>query len=121
MTLAIAAAMAGAAVEASAEPARAALLDMARRVRERFRGRAADERALERATETPDEPERVEALEGVVRRVLDEDPEFGAEIESMWNEARTSVVAADEGVVNMFNGRSEKVVQMRDVNGQLNI
>lgn len=121
MTIAIAAAMAGATVEATAEPARAALLDMARRVRERFRGRTADERALERAAETPDEPARAEALEGVVRRVLDEDPEFGAEIETMWNRARTVAAPSDEGVVNLFNGRAAKVVQMRDLNGDLNV
>lgn len=121
MTIAIAAAMAGATIEATAAPAQAALAGMARRVRERFRGRARDEETLARAVADPDEPERVEALEGVVRRVLDEDPEFGAEIESLWNQAQTRASASDDGNVNVFNGPAEKVVQLRDMNVQGNI
>ncbi|TDE32721.1 hypothetical protein [Actinomadura sp. 6K520] len=115
MTVAIATAMAGKAVEVAGEPVRAAVAEMCRRVRERVRGRPADEAALARAAEDP------EAVEGAVRRLLDDDPGFRAELETLWNQAQTKASANDEGVVNVFNGRADKVVQLRDVQGDLNI
>ncbi|GAA2136137.1 MULTISPECIES: hypothetical protein [Actinomadura] len=118
MTVAIATAMAGKAVEVAGEPVRAAVAELSRRVRARFRGRAADEDALARAAE---DAGGIPALEGAVRRLLDEDPALRAELEAIWNQAQTRAEASDDGVVNVFNGRAEKVVQLRDVNGDLNI
>ncbi|GAA1790792.1 hypothetical protein GCM10009735_23020 [Actinomadura chokoriensis] len=119
MTVAIATAMAGKAVEVAGEPVRAAVAELCRRVRERFRGRPGEEAALARAA--AEHPERPEVLEGVVRRLLDEDPAFRAELETIWQQARTDASAADDGVVNVFTGRAERVVQLRDVQGDLNI
>jgi hypothetical protein len=114
MTVAIATAMAGKAVEVAGEPVRAAVAELSRRVRERFRGRP-DEAALARADGDP------EVLEGVVQRLLDEDPAFRADLETVWNRAQTQATAADDGVVNNFSGRAGNVVQLRDVQGDLNI
>ncbi|TDC09526.1 hypothetical protein [Actinomadura bangladeshensis] len=119
MTVAIATAMAGKAVEVAGEPVRAAVAELCRRVRERFRGRPADEAALARAA--AEHPERPEVLEGVVRRLLDEDPAFRAELETIWQQAHTNASATGDGVVNVFTGRAERVVQLRDVQGDLNI
>ncbi|TDC69921.1 hypothetical protein E1200_06940 [Actinomadura sp. GC306] len=113
MTVAIATAMAGKAVEVAGEPVRAAVAEMCRRVRERMRGRPSDEAAL--ASADP------EAVQGVVRRVLDDDPELRAELETFWNQAQTKASANDEGVVNVFNGQADRVVQLRDIKGDLNI
>lgn len=113
MTVAIATAMAGKAVEVAGEPVRAAVAEISRRVRERFRGRPADEAALARADAEP------EVLEGAVRRLLDEDPAFRAQLETIWQ--RAHVNASGDGVVNVFNGKAEKVVQLRDVQGDINI
>jgi hypothetical protein len=115
MTVAIATAMAGKAVEVAGEPVRAAVAELCRRVRERFRGRPADEAALARATDQP------EVLEGVVRRLLDDDPAFRAELDAIWQQAHANASAADDGVVNVFTGRAEKVVQLRDVQGDLTV
>ncbi|MFI0482341.1 hypothetical protein [Actinomadura sp. 9N215] len=109
MTVAIATAMAGKAVEVAGEPVRAAVAEISRRVRERFRGRPSDEAALFRADEEP------EVLQGAVRHLLDEDPAFRTEMETLWNNAQTLASASGEGVVNVFNGQAGKVVQLRDV------
>ncbi|MBO2456246.1 hypothetical protein [Actinomadura violacea] len=118
MTLAIATAMAGKAVEVAGEPVRAAVAELSRRVRERFRGRASDEDALARAAE---DAGGIPLLEGAVRRLLDEDPAFRGELEAVWNHAQTRAEASDDAVINTFNGNAEKVIQLRDVNGDLNI
>lgn len=115
MTVAIATALAGKAVEVAGEPVRAAVAELARRVRERLRGQPSDEAALARAAQEP------EVLQGTVQRVLDDDPGFRAELETLWNQAHTDVVATEDGVVNVFNGHAEKIVQFRDVHGDLHI
>lgn len=48
-----------------------------------------------------------------------EDPEFGTQIRALWNHA--GLTAADGGVVNIFHGQADKVIQLRDVGGDLNI
>ncbi|WP_149262601.1 hypothetical protein [Actinomadura sp. K4S16] len=120
MTVAVATAMAGKAVEVAGEPVRAAVAELSRRVRERFRGRPADEEALERAAGDP-APDRIDALAEAVERLMAEDPRFGAELRNLWNQAQTNAAATHDGVVNVLNGRADKVIQLRDVHGDLNI
>ncbi|TDD83597.1 hypothetical protein E1293_14350 [Actinomadura darangshiensis] len=120
MTVAIATAMAGKAVEVAGEPVRAAVAELSRRVRERFRGRASDEEALERAIADP-APDRIATLSSVVEHLMAEDPGFGAEARNLWNQAQTNAAASDDGVVNILNGQAGRVVQLRDVHGDLNI
>ena len=120
MTVAIATAMAGKAVEVAGEPVRAAVAELSRRVRERFRGRPSAEEALERATGDPT-PERVAALTTAIGHLMADDPGFGAEARTLWNRAQTNAAATGDGVVNVLNGQAERVVQLRDVHGDLNI
>ena len=35
--------------------------------------------------------------------------------------AHTQAAASEDGVVNVFNGKAERVIQLRDVRGDLNI
>ncbi len=120
MTVAVATAMAGKAVEVAGEPVRAAVAELSRRVRERFRGRPSGEAALVRATADPT-PESVEALVSAIEHLMADDPRFGAEARHLWNQAQTNAAASGDGVVNVLNGRAEKVIQLRDVQGDLNI
>lgn len=120
MTVAIATAMAGKAVEVAGEPVRAAAAELSRRVRERFRGRPSGEEALERATGDPT-PERVAALAAAIGHLMEDDPRFGAEARSLWNQAQTNAAATGDGVANVLNGQAGRVVQLRDVHGDLNI
>ena len=118
MTVAIATAMAGKAVEVAGEPVREAVAELSRRVRERLRRRPADEEALAGAG---NETERISLLENAIRVLMNEDPAFGAELTAVWSQAHTSAAATGGGVVNIFGGSAEKVVQLRDVHGDLNI
>ncbi|GAA4225258.1 hypothetical protein GCM10022254_06800 [Actinomadura meridiana] len=115
MTVAIATALAGRAVEVASEPVRTAVAELSRRVRERFRGHPSDEAALARADEEP------EVLQGTVQRILDDDPDFRSELQTLWNQAHTEAVATEDGVVNIFNGHADKMIQLRDVHGDLHI
>jgi hypothetical protein len=120
MTVAIATAMAGKAVEVAGEPVRAAVAELSRRVRERFRGRPSDEEALARATEDPT-PERVDGLASAVAALLAADAAFEAEARGLWNRAQTNAAATGDGVVNVLNGQAGRMVQLRDVHGDVNI
>jgi hypothetical protein len=120
MTVAIATAMAGKAVEVAGEPVRAAVAELSRRVRERIRGRPDGEQALERATGDPT-PERVETLAAAIGHLMADDPGFGAEARHLWNRAQTNAAATGDGVVNVLNGQAGRVVQLRDVHGDVNI
>ncbi|MEV4670624.1 MULTISPECIES: hypothetical protein [Actinomadura] len=120
MTVAIATAMAGKAVEVAGEPVRAAVAELSRRVRERFRGRPSDEAVLARAADDPT-PERVAALTSAVAALMAGDAGFEAEARNLWNQAQTNAAATGDGVVNVLNGQAGRVVQLRDVHGDLNI
>jgi hypothetical protein len=48
-----------------------------------------------------------------------QDPQFGIQIRSLWNQ--TGLSMTEEGVVNIFHGQADKVIQLRDVHGDLNI
>jgi hypothetical protein len=115
VTMAIATAVAGKAAESLTEQARQCLAALVRRVREKFRDRPAGQAALAAAQDDPGSG----ALAGELARALDEasaeDPEFGRQIRDLWSQVR----ACD--VVNVFHGRADKVVQLRDVHGDLHI
>jgi hypothetical protein len=94
---------------------------MVRKVREKFRGRPAEEAVLEGVIADPDSPERLSDLHEALRRAIGEDPAFGQALEALWSRARTDASAQDDGVVNIFNGEADKVIQLRDVHGGLTI
>jgi DNA topoisomerase VI subunit B len=118
MTVAIATAMAGKAVEVAGEPVRAAVAELTRRVRERLRGRPADQETVARASGNDQE---IPVIEGVVHRLLEDDPALRTELRALWEQAQIRAKAADDGVVNVFNGQADRVVQLRDVHGDLNL
>lgn len=121
MTVTVAAALAGKAVEIAGEPAKKAIATLVRKVRERFRGNHDDEAVVAAVAEDPDSPERLAELQHLLQRAGTEDPAFGAELQALWNQAHTDASADNGGVVNIFNGRAETSVQTRDVHGGLTI
>lgn len=115
ITMAIASAVAGKAAESMTDQARQCLAVLVRRIREKFRDRPARQAALEAV---PGDP-------GTLARALDEasaeDPEFGTQIRELWYQVGMQVAAGDQGTVNVFHGHAGKVVQLRDVHGDLSI
>lgn len=82
-------------------------------------------------TEDPVDAEIVEAairgqkkpepgpLARILEREFTADPAFHDEIKRLW--LRVGPSAADDGVSNVFYGKADKVVQLRDVDGGLTI
>jgi hypothetical protein len=139
LTLAVAAAAAGKAVELAGQPVKDGVAAFGRMLRARFGGRAAEEQVLSSAIAEPDDGTRVGRLAGILdeamtadpafaddlksvfRRAVEEDPEFGALVDTRLQRVRVDATANDEGVTNVFNGTAEKVIQLRDVHGGLTI
>jgi hypothetical protein len=112
ITLAIATAIAGKTTESLAGPAREGLAALVRRIREKFRDRPAACAALAAAQ---GDPGAVAGLAYALDEASAEDPEFGRQIRALWTRI------GDDGVVNVFHGRADQVVQLRDVHGDLHI
>jgi hypothetical protein len=115
LTVAIAAALAGKAVELVGEPAKQAVAAIVRKVRDKFRGRPDDEAALTAVAVEPDSPERLAAFDAALRQAIADDPAFGAELRALWRQAQGGAVT------NIVSGRADKSVQLRDVHGDLTI
>ena len=139
LTLAVAAAAAGKAVELAGQPVKDGIAAFGRMLRARLGGRAGEEQVLRGAIAEPEDGARIERLaevldkamtadpdfaddlKAVFRRAVDEDPEFGSLVDSRLRRVRVDATANDEGVTNVFNGTAEKVIQLRDLHGGLTI
>ena len=116
VTLAIATAIAGKTAESLTDQAKDCLTALVRRIREKFLDQPAARAALEAARDEKGSAELARALDLACER----DPEFGAQIRELWEQIR-AVAAGDNAVVNVFSGRADKVVQLRDVHGDVHI
>jgi len=116
VTIAIASAVAGKAAESLSDQAKQAVAAISRRIREKFRGRPAEIATLDAAS---GDHAKIPELANLLDATGAADPEFAREIRALW--AQVSLTAADEGTVNVFRGKADKVIQMRDVHGDLTI
>jgi hypothetical protein len=117
VTMAIATAVAGKAAESLTDQARECLAALARRIRDKFRDRPAGQAALAAAQDDPGSGAAVGELARALDEAGAEDPEFGRQVRELWTQVR----AGDHGAVNIFHGRADKVVQLRDLHGDLHI
>ncbi|MDT0302334.1 hypothetical protein [Streptomonospora wellingtoniae] len=112
--IAIAAAVAGKAVEPMTEHAVSALRGLRKAVIERFRDDPQARGALEAAQIDNEDDEAVEALAGHLDSAAASDPAIGRLTDAL----RPHFGAADGGVVNTVQGDvSGSVVQARDIHG----
>lgn len=98
--------------------AQQAVAAIVEKIRERLRSRAGESgevATLDAAVTASDAPAE-ESLAQVLERLFIADPRFREEIRALWNSAHP-----DEGVSNVFHGKADKVIMMRDVNGDLTI
>jgi hypothetical protein len=139
LTLAIATAAAGKAVELTGQPVKEGIVALGRMVRGRFSGQPADAEILNGAVADPKDGARIvrlaealrrameqdpglaDDLEVALQRALDEDPEFRDVVGNRRQQIPVDATANDEAVTNVFNGTAEKVIQLRDVHGGLTI
>jgi hypothetical protein len=116
LSMAIAAAAAGKAAESLTGQAGQVIAAIRLKIRERFRGDLGEIPALDAAHGDPS------AAAGLARFLDAEfaaDPAFRDEIRALWLQAAPAVT--DDAVSNVFYGKADKVVQLRDVHGDLNI
>lgn len=121
ITTAIATAITGGMAQSLSDQARASLTALTQRIREKFGPRPAAKAALEAALDDPGSSARASELARALAEACDEDPEFALQVRALWGQLRSAVVARDDAVVNTFDGRAEKVIQLRDVHGDLQI
>jgi hypothetical protein len=100
------------------DQAQQAVAAIIRRVREKLRsqpGESAEFAALDATIATGD-ASAMEALARTLQQLFTADPRFRDEIQTLWDSARS-----DDSVTNIFRGKADKVIMMRDVNGDLTI
>jgi actin-like ATPase involved in cell morphogenesis len=100
------------------DQAQQAVAAIIQRVREKLRsrpGESGEVATLDAAIATGG-ASAMEALARTLDQLFAADLEFRDEIQALWDSARS-----DESVTNIFHGKADKVIMMRDVNGDLTI
>ena len=100
------------------DQAQQAVAAIVRKIRQKLRSRSAEASevaTLDAAIATSDAP-AAEALAHVLEQLFTADPRFREEIQRLWDSAGLA-----GGVSNVFSGKADKVIMMRDVNGDLTI
>lgn len=116
LALAIATAAAGKAAESLTGQAQQAIAALVSNIRERLRRRPDDIAVLDAAANDQAE---AESLAVVLEREFEASPDFRDEIACLWRQIVDS--NTESGVSNVFLGKADKVVQVRDVHGDLTI
>jgi hypothetical protein len=100
------------------DQAQRAMATIIQRIREKLRSRPDQlgEVATLDATVAVGDAPAVEALVRTLEQLFAADAEFRDEIQALWDSARS-----DDSVTNIFHGKAEKVIMMRDVHGDLTI
>ena len=105
--------------EALAAGSRDAIAALYRTVSRRLRRRHEDAAVLDAAVTHPEQPSRQRELADVLGRTMAEDPAFADAMIARWRAAQGGVSVSGGGVLNQFSGRAEKVVQARDISGNI--
>jgi hypothetical protein len=122
MIAAIATAVTSAATQSPTGQANHAITEITHRIQDRFRDRPADLAILTAAQGESASADQAAELAHALDRVVAEDPAFGEEIRTIWDRSGiAAITATGETVVNIVSGKADKVVQLRDLHGDLTI
>ncbi|CCH15800.1 hypothetical protein [Micromonospora lupini] len=120
IVLAVATALATKGAEVLGVGARSAIGSLFSLVRSRFGTGTRESAALDAAMAHPQERWRHTALASALADVMARDPDFSAALADEWRRLAGTGVVVDQGqVVNHFSGTAGKVVQARDVQGDI--
>ena len=120
LVLAVATTLATKGAEALASGARTATGALVRLVHSRFREGTREGNALAVAIEHPHEGSHQAVLASFLANEMARDPHFNAAVRTAWRRlSEPGADAAHNNVVNNFSGVAEKVVQVRDVRGDI--
>jgi hypothetical protein len=122
MIAAIATAVTSPAAQAPTGQTDHAITEITHRIQDRFRDRPADLAILTAAQGESASADQAAELAHALDRVVAEDPAFGEEIRTIWDQSGiTLITAAGDAVVNVVRGKADKVIQLRDLHGDLTI
>lgn len=119
LAIMIATALATKGAEALTDAGRSAVGALVRLVRRRFGSGTREVEVLDGAVAHPDEAERVAALATVLARLMAADHLFRYQVEACWRAAAPELAAVQGGVTNHFSGSADKVLQARDIRGDV--
>lgn len=120
--LAIATAVASQATQSLTSQAGHAIAEITRRIQHKFRDGPADLAILTAAQGESASPDQAAELAHALDRAIAEDPAFGEEIRTLWDQSGIMpITAAGDAVVNVVHGKADRVIQLRDVHGDLTI
>lgn len=105
--------------EALAAGAKDAIASLYRTVRGRLAESADDSAILDRAVAHPEERGHQDELATALARVMTRDPAFEQAVRTRWQAVETELAMPNGAVLNHFSGRAEKVVQARDISGDI--
>jgi hypothetical protein len=116
----VATALATKGAEAAIAGTRSAVGALARLVRRRGdRGRTAT--ALDRAIAAPGDRQRTADLAEAIAAAMAADPRFAAQVRARWEAVAADEPAGRGAVVNHVSGTADKVVQARDIHGDVRL
>jgi len=120
--MAIATAVASQTAQSLTSQAGHTIAEIARRIQHKFRGSPADLAILTAAQGKSASPEQATELARALDRAITEDPAFGHDMRKLWDQSGNILIAATgDAVANVFTGKAAKVIQLRDVHGDLTI
>jgi hypothetical protein len=99
--------------------ATSAVRALVRLVRERFGRNTGEAEVLEAALAHPDDQQRRTDLAAVLAETMLRDPTFAEQVQVHWRAVSAELTVDHGGVVNQFSGQAEKVIQARDVDGDI--
>jgi hypothetical protein len=115
---AIATAVAGSAAQALTEQAARLLAQITDQIRRKLGGNPRALAVLSDQDGADGSPGRVSALAVLLQQAFHDDPAFAGELAALWRDYLSATVSTS---VNAFHGTAGKVVQLRDVYGDLTI
>jgi hypothetical protein len=118
LAMTVAASVATKIADTAVDSAQQAITAVTRKIREKLRSRPGGSRevaVLDAAITSGDET-RARELARLLEQLFAADPQFREEVRELWDSGRP-----DNGVTNVFHGKADKVIMMRDVNGDLTI
>jgi len=99
-----------------------AIAEVTRRIQHKFRDKPADLAILTAAQGESASPDQTAELARALDRAIAEDPAFGRDISTPWEQSGNLAITANgDGMVNVVYGKDDKVVQLRDLHGDLTI
>ncbi len=90
-------------------------------VRKRFSSDVARGEVLRDAIAYPEDAARRVRLVDALADVMQRDPAFAQQLRSRWQSASVELAADHGAVVNQFTGQADKIVQARDIHGDLSL